>query len=137
MNILFFLTPKSESAFLPEDSTVRQGLEKMKHYGFSAIPLIDREGRYAGTITEGDFLWGVLPLLHNGIHDLDHISIKNIKRKCDLRPVHINATVEELFETALHQNFVPVVDDKEIFIGIVRRKDIMQYYFDNMNKLLA
>ena len=28
---------------------------------------------------------------------------------------------------AVNQNFVPVVDDKDIFIGIITRKDIIQY----------
>ncbi|MBE5922241.1 MAG: CBS domain-containing protein [Lachnospiraceae bacterium] len=132
MNILFFLTPKSETAFLSADSTVRQGLEKMKHYGYSAIPLIDEQGHYVGTITEGDFLWGVVNNIQTGIRDVDHISLKEINRKCDLQPVHINETIEALFERALNQNFVPVVDDKEIFIGIVRRKEIMQYCFERV-----
>lgn len=60
MNVLFFLTPKENVAYIYEDYTVRQALEKMKYYHYSAIPIIDREGHYVGTVTEGDFLWGLL-----------------------------------------------------------------------------
>lgn len=57
MNVLFFLKPKASVAYIYDNNTVRQGLEKMKHYGYTAIPVIDHEGRYVGTVTEGDFLW--------------------------------------------------------------------------------
>ena len=57
MNVLFFITPKSEVAYLYEDYSLRQALEKMEHYRYSAIPIIDRNGCYIGTMTEGDFLW--------------------------------------------------------------------------------
>ena len=57
MNILFFLKPKGELAYLYDDSTLRQGLEKLERSGFTAIPLINRNGEYIGTITEGDMLW--------------------------------------------------------------------------------
>ena len=35
--------------------------------------------------------------------------------------------MEELFERITNQNFVPVTDDRGIFIGIITRKDIITY----------
>ena len=60
MNIAYFLLPKSRVAYLYDDYTFRQGLEKMRHHGYTAIPVITRDGRYAGTVSEGDFLWQLL-----------------------------------------------------------------------------
>ena len=57
MNILFFLTPKEDVAHVEETDTMRQVLEKMEHHGYTAIPLLGVEGKYIGTITEGDLLW--------------------------------------------------------------------------------
>ena len=59
MNILFFLTPKSDVAYISEDDTLRQALEKMEHHKYSAVPIVSRTGRYVGTLTEGDLLWGI------------------------------------------------------------------------------
>ena len=59
MNILFFLTPKSDVAYISEDDTLRQALEKMEHHKYSAVPIVSRTGRYVGTLTEGDLLWGM------------------------------------------------------------------------------
>ena len=58
MNILFFLTPKSEVAYVHDTDTLRQVLEKMEHSRYSAVPVIGKkDGRYIGTLTEGDLLW--------------------------------------------------------------------------------
>ena len=56
MNILFFLMPKSEVAYLFNDMTMRQVIEKFDYYKYSSMPILDRKGRYVGTITEGDVL---------------------------------------------------------------------------------
>ena len=36
--------------------------------------------------------------------------------------------MDELYELAMNQNFVPVTDDEGIFIGIVTRKNIIKYF---------
>ena len=59
MNILFFLTPKSDIAYIFENETLRQTLEKMEHRKFSCIPILNPDGKYVGTISEGDLLWGM------------------------------------------------------------------------------
>ena len=37
--------------------------------------------------------------------------------------------MEDLLEKTLNQNFVPVVDDLNHFIGIITRKDVIQYFY--------
>ena len=59
MNISFFIQPKIYVAHLYEDFTIRQGMETMKYHGYSAIPVLNRENEYLGTISEGDFLWTI------------------------------------------------------------------------------
>lgn len=138
MNILFFLTPKNETAVVYEDYSVRQALEKMKFYGYSAIPMIDRNGVYKGTVTEGDFL----RLITENIDEIDteykfteHIRLSDMKRKTMSTAVSIDADIEELMDKAVNQNFVPVTDDKGVFIGIVTRKDIIQYLNKKLNTI--
>ena len=41
-NILFFLTPKAMCAFLQDDYTIRQALEKMESAGFAALPILNK-----------------------------------------------------------------------------------------------
>ena len=127
MNILFFLTPKDEVAHVDEDDTLRQVVEKVEHHGYSAIPLLARDGKYIGTITEGDLLWEMREKDFPDLHRMEKIRITDLKRHRDNEPVKISESMENLFEKITNQNFVPVVDDKGVFIGIVTRKDVLLY----------
>lgn len=129
MNILFFLTPKSDVAYISEDDTLRQALEKMEHHKYSSVPIISRTGRYVGTLTEGDLLWGMKNQFNLDLKSAEKIPVTSIRRRCDNRPVKADADMEDLIGKALNQNFVPVLDDQKCFIGIITRKDIIKYFY--------
>lgn len=130
MNILFFLKPKADIAYVLDNFTVRQALEKMKHYGYTAIPVLNKAGEYIGTISEGDLLWNILEMKAFDDHSREQYYVKDILKGRYHNPVNVNAVIEDLLLTAMNQNFVPVTDDRGLFIGIVTRRDIMQYYYD-------
>lgn len=132
MNILFFLTPKSEVAHIYEDYTIKQAIEKMEYHRYSSIPIINRDGEYVGTITEGDFLWSLKKMDTLNLKDLEKMPVTEIKRKKDNAPVSINAKIEDLVLKSLNQNFVPVIDDQNIFIGIIKRRDIIGYFYERI-----
>ena len=71
MNILFFLTPKSEVAYIPADESLRQAFEKLKYHGYSAVPTLTDDGKYAGTITEGDVLRAMESMCHWNISEAE------------------------------------------------------------------
>lgn len=128
MNIVFFLTPKSEVIYLPLDCTMRQALEKMEYHRYTAVPIIDEQGKYAGTLTEGDLLWKMKNTPDLTFAGTERVMIKDIPWRMTNNPVQINSEIEDLLSLAIAQNFVPVVDDNEIFIGIIRRREIIEHY---------
>lgn len=128
MNILFFLTPKSEVAYVYDTDTLRQALEKMENHRYSAIPVIGRDdGRYIGTLTEGDLLWYIKDKGNLSLRRAEEISIMSIDRNRDNEPVDVDVNMEDLINKAMNQNFVPVIDDRKRFIGLITRKDLIQY----------
>lgn len=127
MNILFFLTPKSDVAYINEEDSLRQALEKMEYHKYSAVPVINRQGRYIGTLTEGDLLWEIKNRFEFSLWEAEHIRITEIPRRSDNKPVSVNSDMEDLIDKVLNQNFVPVLDDQKNFIGIVTRKDMIKY----------
>lgn len=129
MNILFFLHPKSEVAFIYNHDTLRQTLEKMEFHQYSAVPILDKEGHYVGTLTEGDLLWGIKNRYGLSLKNAEDIPITNLPRRLDNQPVHADSNMEDLIDKVLNQNFVPVVDDSDHFIGIITRKDIIRYCY--------
>lgn len=128
MNILFFLKPKGECVFVYDDDSLKEVLEKMERHRFTSIPMLSRAtGAYKGTITEGDLLWYIKNRRDLNFRDAENICVKKIKRYRDNQPVNADAKMEDLFSKVVQQNFVPVIDGQKCFIGIVTRKEVMQY----------
>ena len=127
MNVAFFLMPKSRVAYLEKDDTFRQGLEKMKHHGYTAIPVLDEDGGYVGTLSEGDLLWSLVDIGGASMQDCENLHIADILKPDRNPPIRITAKVEEIVERLLSQNFVPVIDDRGAFMGIVTRQRVIEY----------
>ena len=131
-NILFFLTPKAMCAFIYDDFSVRQALEKMETAGYAALPILNKRGEYRGTLTEGDLLWALKNMCNMDIRLAEARRVMEITRRKDHIPVRVNTNMRELVERASSQNFVPVVDDKDAFIGIVTRSNIVKFCFQQL-----
>lgn len=129
-NVLLLLTPKIEVACLQDDMNVRQAIEKMKAHGYMAIPVTTKTGEYAGTITEGDLLWTLVDKQSN-MEELENIKVKDIIRKQYTPPVKVDASIDELISVITEQNFVPVIDDRNILMGIVTRKKVLKTLLQN------
>lgn len=130
-NILFFLTPKALCAHLHADYTLRQALEKMETAGYAALPILNKRGEYCGTLTEGDVLWALRNLCDMELRQAEMVRIMEFPHRRDNIPVKVTTSMYELIERAGEQNFIPVVDDKNTFIGIVTRRAIMRYWLNN------
>ena len=92
MNIMKLIVPKSMTSFLEEDCTLRQGLEKMRYHGYTAIPVLNSDA---------------------------------------LPPLRIDAGMAQIVMDIMERNFAPVVDDRNKFVGIVTRRDVLRYLSDS------
>ncbi len=128
MNLLFFLTPKQEVLFVYEDFTLRQTLEKWSNQRFATIPVLRRNGEYMGTISEGDILWGIKNLHGLDLDSSEDVPISSFPRRRDYKAVPVTTDMRALLHAAIDQNFVPVVDDRNVFIGMVRRTVILRHF---------
>ena len=102
-------------------------MEKMESAGYSSIPILNKRGEYRGTLTEGDLLWALKYLCFMDMRQAEIHRISEISRRKDNVPVRVTTSMHDLIDRASTQNFVPVVDDKDAFIGIVTRRSIIQY----------
>ncbi|ANY66602.1 CBS domain-containing protein [Paenibacillus algorifonticola] len=137
MNIAFFLLPKQEVVTVTHDATLRQTLEKMEHHRYTAVPIINAEGEYAGAVTEGDLLWFMKNRPELTFEMTNKVKLADVPLRLNHRSVRIDANMEDLIMLAKVQNFVPVVDDSEHFIGIVRRSEIIDYCQTIMQSAIA
>jgi len=130
MNVLFFLIPKNKVAYVEEHFTVRQVIEKMEHHHYSAIPVLNKKGQYVSTVSEGDVLW-FIKNSNIKFEDTNSIPLKVIPINKVIKPISINNDIEALVSLISNQNFVPVEDDRGLFIGIITRKSVIEYLINN------
>lgn len=127
MNIAYFITPKSDIVTLTDDMTIRQALEIMSFHKYTAVPVINALGQYMYTLSEGDILWHLKDKEGIMFKDTEKEMINDIDRHREMEAVQISADIDSLIEMAIHQSFVPVTDDQGIFIGIIKRSDLIHY----------
>ena len=133
MNIFRFIIPKSLVEYITDDSTLRQGFEKMRFHRYVTIPVIDSDGKYVGMLRNDDILEYFLSESSVDLRKAERVTVRDVVDTAYSRPLYHNATMHELFELVKEHNSVPVVDDRGCFIGIVLRRDVMNFllkYYD-------
>lgn len=132
MNIFRFLTPKSEIKCLDYNSSLRQAIEKVEANRYSIIPILNSDGTYFGTVSEGDLLRALQKECDYDIFKAETILISSIERYRPYKELNIESPIEQLLSLAKDQNFIPIVDDREMFIGIVTRKSLLNYFSEQI-----
>lgn len=134
MQVAFFLIPKAESSYLLDNFTLRQALEKMEYHHYTAMPVLNSEGYYQYSLFIDDCLWAFKNAPELKFIDAERIPISSIKTSRQVEPVNISTSFDELMRKTVEQNFLPVVDDLGVYIGLVRRRDMVKYCYDLLQK---
>ena len=125
MNIAKVMIPKVCTVVLHEYNTIRQGLEVLARCHYTAIPVLDAQERYVGSVTEGDFLRHILKTGTTDMKKQEQYSVKDILRRDFCPALSIEAEFDVVVEASLRQNFVPVVDSRNALCGIVTRRSLI------------
>ncbi len=137
MNIFKFIIPKSSTEYIFSDSTVRQALEKMKYHHYVAIPVLDEEGIYVGMLRTDDIF---KYFLDNGKFNSKAAERDGVMSILDVnyaKPLYHSATISDLIEKVKEHNSVPVVDDRGCFIGLILRRDVVDFLYSQYEKSLV
>ncbi len=132
LNLQSILIPKANVEYLRTKDSIEFALDIFRRNSYSAVPVINSDGIYRGTITEGDFLYYIMD---NPDADLKKVKVRNILREDFYEAVKITASIDKLLIKCLDQNFVPVTDDRDVFVGIVTRKVIFKNIYEEQLKI--
>lgn len=134
MNVMSLLRLKKDVSYIESDSTIRQAIEKFKYHGYSAVPVLDEQGRYKGTVTEGDLLRSLVE--KGDIKSLEEHNILEIVRN-DFNPsASVDIDILDLLNMIANQNFVPIVDDRDVLMGIITRKTVIMVMLEKLKGII-
>ena len=119
-------TPVRRVATIYNDITIKEAIAKMAKCRYTMIPVLERNSlRYLYSVSTGDIL---LKLVADG--DMD----KTMREPISLVPIerltiscNEDVEIDELFDIAVNQNFIPLVDSIGAFKGIITRRAILTY----------
>lgn len=127
MNIAAMMIPKISTVFLHETDTLRQGLERLTVHAYTAVPVLNEQEQYIGSVTEGDFLRCLLKIQTTERKALEQYRIASLVRRDFCPPLSIDAELGQVVSAALNQNFVPIVDSRKVLCGILTRRILIGY----------
>ena len=127
MNIAKIMIPKISIVFLHEKDTIRQGLERFMVHGYTAVPVLNDQEQYIGSVTEGDFLRHLLACQTTDLNVQEGYRLGSIVRRNFCPALQIDADFEQVVTSMLNQNFVPIVDGRNVLCGILTRKRLIEF----------
>ena len=134
MNLAKLMIPKVFIVLLHAKNTIRQGLEVLTRCSYTAIPVLDENECYIGSVSEGDFLQHILKTGTTNMKDQEAYLIRDILRRDFCPALSIDAEFDVVVDAALRQNFVPVVDDRQALCGIITRRNLMAAMAENQKR---
>jgi len=133
MNALRLMLSKDKVAYLYADCPLEEAMTLFTESGYSAVPVIENDGTYIGTVGDKDFL---KCYSHSELKERIHnLTLSDIIIKDWILPINVYTNVDDVLLLSMNQNFLPVVDDDGVFIGIITRKAIIQFLTDNSRVL--
>ena len=82
---------------------------------------------YLGVVSERDFLYRLLDAGSVEAADANGHTVADLVSDTRFEAVTIDADMDTLFNRIIEQNFVPVIDSRGMFSGIVTRKDVLMH----------
>ena len=125
MNIAKLMVPKVFVKFMHESDTIRQGLELLEKNHYTALPVLDDQERFVGCVSEGDFLRHMINTGSTDKRFHEKFRVSEILRKDFCPAIRIDSERETVIEAMMKQNFLPVVDDRNMLCGILTRSALI------------
>jgi predicted transcriptional regulator len=94
--------------------------------------IINREGEFVYTISADDILFDILSRDSFSMLSSENIKIDNVRKRRIFNTISVNNDIEDLISISLKQNYIPVVDDRNKFIGIITRQDIIKHFYSQL-----
>ncbi|MGC5324440.1 CBS domain-containing protein [Brevibacillus sp. SYSU BS000544] len=118
------LTTVENLATVRPNDTITYALQIMKDKNLNSLPVVDQDGSFYGTVSKSS----IFELLEDGKFVGDFAAFVNLPLAEGVDHQIPRLTIDHLYEDLLpvivRYPFVPIVDESEQFLGIIKRKDI-------------
>ncbi|UBH12230.1 HPP family protein [Macrococcus armenti] len=128
MYLKSIMIPKEKCYVANPDDTVKSVIDKLEHHGIDGMPVVEA-GKYVGTATRYSIFRHFFFMKSNKTRDefIEETKIKDIL-PLDEYSVKDDTLFEESFLTLQDFPILSVINDRNEFLGVVSRFDVMEQF---------
>lgn len=125
MPIEQFIISSEKVAHVQVGNSAEHALLVLTKTGYSAIPVLDSKYHFRGLINAQRITDAILGLDHIEYERLPDIKVDDIMER-DLPLIHVNERFHRALDMLIDQNFLCVIDDDGMFMGILTRRVVLK-----------
>lgn len=119
-----------DSATIRQESTLREAAERVLTTGLETLPVVDEAGQFAGLVAQAAIIRELLAT-QSSTETIAPIVSRHVD---SARETAVLDSILPLFRSA-GITMVPVVDDGHRPVGLIHRRDVIQYLLDGSTNL--
>ncbi|BAQ57957.1 cyclic-di-AMP-binding protein CbpB [Lactobacillus acetotolerans] len=118
-----FLIPASRIAFVEDDNPLYHAFLILTRVKYSKIPVLDKKSRVVGLISLAMITDKMLKTDKISIEPLDKLKVRDVMQTKFSKINFVQTTLETQLHLLIDNAFLPVVDDQDVFQGLLTRRE--------------
>lgn len=120
-----FIVPAENVATLLYNHPLEHALLILSKVGYAKIPVLDSEDHLVGLIGLADIVNKMMGLTGFEYHLLEGLTVADVM-EVNVPTVSEASDLEDILHLLVDGSFLPVVDEENVFEGIITRKEILK-----------
>lgn len=118
-----FLIPSSRIAFVQKDNPLYHAFLILTKVKYAKIPVLDKDNHVVGLLSLAMITDKMLKTDKISISPLNKLKVSDVMQTDFVKINFVQTTLENQLHLLINNAFLPVVDDKERFQGILTRRE--------------
>lgn len=118
-----FLIPASRIAFVNEDNPLYHAFLILTKVKYAKIPVLDNQQRVVGLLSLAMITDKMLKTDKISLAPLNELKVKDVMQTDFQKINFIETTLEKQLHLLINNAFLPVVDDRGVFQGLLTRRE--------------
>lgn len=135
--ITSLIIPKEKVVTIDPDWSLERALLILTRKQTSSVPVINASGQVEGLISKTDILDFMLHIGRNNNHfDFTGLSEHKVREALNLnhQGIMANSIFSFAFEVLVNRSYIPIINEKNQFVGILTRKVLMEKVIEYFQK---
>ncbi|MGG5358421.1 MULTISPECIES: cyclic-di-AMP-binding protein CbpB [unclassified Enterococcus] len=120
-----FLVPAENVANVMHQHPLSHGLLVLSKVGYTKIPVLDKQDHFVGLVGLSGIVNKMMDLNEISMEPLEGLTVADVM-ETEVPTINESWELEDVLHLLVDASFLPVVDDNQVFKGIITRKELLK-----------